>query len=66
MRPETGVEMRWERWSDWTADDPRWRVRVLDTTTLAVGEVADELVNWIVEERALVQSGEHPLLRWAD
>lgn len=60
-----GVEMRWERWSDWTADDPRWRVRVLDTTTLAVGEVADELVNWIVEERALVQSGEHPLLRWA-
>lgn len=65
-QPKTGTEMRWERWSDWTAGDPRWRVRVLDTTALSVHDVAEELVAWIAEERALDRSGGHPLLRWAD
>jgi hypothetical protein len=65
-RSKTGVEMRWERLSDWTEGDPRWRVRVVDTTERSVDDVADELADWIADERALVRSGEHPLLRWAD
>ena len=46
------AEMRWERWTDWTAGDPRWRVHVIDTTDLAVENVADELAAWIERERA--------------
>jgi hypothetical protein len=55
-------EMRWSRWSDWQANDPRWRVRVLDTSTLPIKGVADELVDWITEERELLRSGAHPLV----
>jgi hypothetical protein len=45
-------DMRWERWSEWEADHPRWRVRVIDTSTLSVEEVATELSSWIETERA--------------
>jgi hypothetical protein len=55
-------EMCWWRWSDWRANDPRWRVRVIDTSALPVEAVADELVEWISEERKLFRSGAHPLL----
>ena len=55
-------EMRWSRWSEWQANDPRWRVRVLDTSTLPVEGVADQLVDWITEERGLFRSGAHPLV----
>ena len=48
----TEGEMHWIRWSDWTAEDPRWRVRVLDTSGLPVEHVANELAEWIAEERA--------------
>lgn len=54
-------EMQWSRWSGWRAGDPRWRVRVIDTTTSPVEKVADELTEWIGEERALFRSGAHPL-----
>jgi hypothetical protein len=54
-------EMRWTRWSDWRAGDPRWRVRTIDTSALPVENVADELVEWIDAERALFRSGAHPL-----
>ena len=64
--PSTQQTMVWARWSGWQAGDPRWRVRELDTSTLPVDEVADELVTWIAEERALVRTGTHPLLRSAD
>ena len=53
--------MQWSRWSGWRARDPRWRVRVIDTSVLPVEKVADELVEWIGEERALFRSGAHPL-----
>jgi hypothetical protein len=52
----TEGEMYWMRWSDWTADDPRWRVRVLDTSRVPVEQVATELAEWIAEERALVRA----------
>jgi hypothetical protein len=57
----TADEMRWSRWSGWRAGDPRWRVRVLDTSSLPVAEVAAELTGWIDDERALFRSGAHPL-----
>jgi hypothetical protein len=57
----TENEMRWSRWEGWEAGDPRWRVRVIDTSRLAVEKVAGGVVEWINEERALLQSGAHPL-----
>jgi hypothetical protein len=44
--------MRWERWSGWLPGDPRWRVRVLDSSSRSVEQVAAELRAWIAEERA--------------
>jgi hypothetical protein len=61
----TEDEMRWSRWSSWAAGDPRWRVRTIDTSTLSVEQVAEELLEWISEERALVRTGAHPLAEWA-
>jgi hypothetical protein len=61
IREGTSDELRWQRWSSWQRGDPRWRVRVVDTTSLPVGQVADLLAAWIDEERALVRSGAHPL-----
>ena len=61
----TEDEMRWSRWSSWTAGDPRWRIRTIDTSTLSVEQVAEELLEWIAEERALVRTGTHPLAEWA-
>lgn len=54
-------EMHWSRWSSWRAGDPRWRVRAIDTSALPVEKVAEELVEWIREERALFRAGAHPL-----
>ncbi len=44
-------EMRWDRWSGWRRGDPRWRIDVIDTTALAVPEVAGRVLAWA--ERAL-------------
>jgi hypothetical protein len=64
IRQATGVQgLRWERWIDWRSGDPRWRTCAIDTSALPVRRVADELVAWIVKERALVRSGRHPLSR---
>jgi hypothetical protein len=49
-------EMCWERRGDWRAGDPQWRVHVIDTSKLSVEEVADELAEWIGNERAGVHS----------
>jgi hypothetical protein len=65
--PETAGEMRWERWRDWTRDDPRWRVRVIDTSATSRATVADALAAWIHEERERLEAGTHPLKKghWA-
>lgn len=34
---------------------------MIDTSALPVEEVAEELAEWIVSERALFRSGGHPL-----
>jgi hypothetical protein len=43
---------RWERWSDWATGDPRWRVRVIDSTVATIEEIADTVLDWVEEERA--------------
>jgi hypothetical protein len=48
---ETAGEMHWSRWGDWRPGDPRWRVRVIDTSDSSPEEVADELLEWVAEER---------------
>ena len=50
------ADMRWERWSDWQAGDPRWRVHVIDTSAKPLEAVADELRAWIEAERYSVRS----------
>jgi hypothetical protein len=65
IRGEASPEMCWKRWSDWQIGDPRWRVHVVDTSALSIGEVANELVRWVADERALARRKEHPLGSWA-
>ena len=60
------ADMRWDRWSDWKCGDPRWRVRIIDTSTLPVEQLAAELLGWIESERQLLRSGRHPLSQWAE
>jgi hypothetical protein len=63
IRVESGVGMRWERWSHWTAGDPRWRFDVLDTDALTPEQAAERVVAWAHEALA----GRRPVLRrgWA-
>jgi hypothetical protein len=51
-RPEVitaaGYErMRWDRWRDWTIGDPRWDVRVIDTTGRSVEQSAADIRRWV-------------------
>jgi hypothetical protein len=41
--------MKWTRWSSWNKDDPRWKVNVLDNTSLSVEETTDALLAWANE-----------------
>jgi hypothetical protein len=46
IKVATGVPMRWDRWSDWTAGDPRWSFEVIDTGALTPGQTADRVAAW--------------------
>ena len=43
---------RYDRWRDWGAGDPRWRVFVLDTSELSVEETLRTLQEWVRDARA--------------
>jgi hypothetical protein len=63
---DPGGKLRWERWADWQQGDPRWSVRVVDTSARPVEEVAADLSAWIDEEQASACSQSHRLARgWA-
>lgn len=53
--------MRWQRWTGWTADDPRWRVPVVDTTGLAPEAVAAQVAHEVLAARAAASAGRWPL-----
>ncbi|GID33481.1 hypothetical protein [Paractinoplanes brasiliensis] len=49
--------MRWDRWSGWTAGDPRWNVRVIDTTGRSVDQSAAGIRQWVNDARADFAAG---------
>jgi hypothetical protein len=53
IRERAWPGMRWERLDRLTAEDPRWRVHVVDTSNASPGHVADDLAAWIRRERSL-------------
>lgn len=65
IRVDRRPDLHWDRWSGWRTGDPRWRVRIIDTTMLEIGAVAECLSDWIAEEQTLFRSGRHPLAGWA-
>ncbi len=42
----------WSRWLDWTADDPRWDVRIIDSTALDLETTTQAVVDWIENVKA--------------
>jgi hypothetical protein len=49
IQRESASDMQWARWQ---RGDPRWQVRVLDTTTFAPEEVAAQIASWVHQQRA--------------
>jgi hypothetical protein len=66
--PATATFMRWSRLSGWREGDARWRIQVIDTSARPVESVAEALIKWIDDERALFLGWSHPLTgaRFAD
>jgi hypothetical protein len=59
--------MAWHRWTGWTAEDPRWRTHLLDTTGQPVAKSVDEVERWVNEQRDAHRAGQLALSRgWTD
>ncbi|HEY2796021.1 MAG TPA: hypothetical protein VGJ28_26895 [Micromonosporaceae bacterium] len=71
-RPEvitrgSGSDMAWHRWSGWTADDPRWRTHILDTTDQPIAASVDHVQRWVTEQRDAHRAGHLALNHgWAE
>jgi hypothetical protein len=66
IRGNADPAFRWDRWAGWRAGDPRWSVFRLDTTVETPLESAARLVQWIGEQRRMLEQGTLPLSgRWA-
>ncbi|WP_427884870.1 hypothetical protein ACQHIV_22055 [Kribbella sp. GL6] len=71
-RPEVIIdgswpEMAWDRWSDWTKDDPRWNTHLLDTTGRPTTQCVDDLMRWVMRQRNACRTGELALTKgWTD
>ncbi|MFF5175086.1 hypothetical protein ACFY3U_20945 [Micromonospora sp. NPDC000089] len=60
-------EMVWRRWLHWTSGDPRWRVRVIDTTGRPTSETGATLRQWVTDSRNEQTLGRPPLRSgWSD
>ena len=46
--------LTWAAWMRRHADDSRWSVRRIDTSTRSTKRIADDLVAWMLQERELV------------
>jgi hypothetical protein len=63
----SGSEMAWHRWTGWTAEDPRWRTHLLDTTGQPVATSVDHLERWVSEQRDDHRAGRLALSRgWVE
>ncbi|SEC41643.1 hypothetical protein SAMN05216489_00679 [Streptomyces sp. 3213] len=60
-------EMAWHRWTAWTAEDPRWRTSLIDTTGQPLAKSIDHVERWVTEQREAYRSGRLALARgWTD
>ena len=46
----------WKRWTNWTAEDKRWNVKIIDTTENEMKYTANLVHEWILEEKKKSQS----------
>lgn len=46
IRVDTPTPMRWERWESWSAGDPRWDARIIDTDSIGPADAADLVEAW--------------------
>lgn len=53
--------MAWHRWTAWSASDPQWCTRTLDTTDHPIAASIAALAAWVVEQRDLNRVGTLPL-----
>ena len=44
-------EMRWDRWTGWTREDPRWNCEVINTSALDLDQSTTRLAAWIDIQR---------------
>lgn len=54
IRVESPARMRWERWADLEAGDPRWAAEIIDTDALTPREVAASVESWMRRHLALL------------
>jgi hypothetical protein len=58
--------MRWERWVNWTGDEPLWRCPTVDTTDRTIAETTAAVRSWIENGRADLADGRLTLAQgWA-
>ncbi|WP_433011463.1 hypothetical protein [Kribbella sp. CA-294648] len=71
-RPEVIINgswpaMAWDRWSEWTKQDPRWTTHLLDTTEKPIAQSVDALEHWLTTQRTAHHAGQLPLAKgWVD
>jgi hypothetical protein len=59
--------MCWERWTGWSAAEPRWHTPLIDTSHRDVELCVREVVRWVERCRTACSSGVLPLRRgWVD
>lgn len=59
--------MAWQHWTEWTADDRRWSTHLIDTTDQPITDSADQVTQWVAEQREALRSGRLALSRgWPD
>ena len=46
----------WKRWTNWTAEDDRWEVKIIDTTENEIDYTANLVYDWILEEKSKIQA----------
>ena len=50
-------EMVWHRWTGWSAEDPRWRTHLIDTTGRSLAESVEQVRQWATDQRDAHRAG---------
>ena len=50
LRPKL-KDFKWERWINWTKNDKRWQLEILDNSNLTIDETLKILTEWISEQK---------------